>query len=739
MPKETVQSSYLKQSADANVEATFGSKFSEGNLLSWIVQMMGFAAGDFDFKLIPTFKEADKFFKDNAASDYVALLTSFGIPKEAAEAFGEEMNEVMPKFALGRFLFGLVTYPRLLLAFMGPPAAATAKRKALDWDAVLKPNIGTFEDFLINDWRFPNSQMKAAAVDLLGINDDWLGPMRTAREGWPDDQQINTLFHRATIDDDQWGKLQRGNGNVSEQWLERLRELRHPVLDINQIGELYRRDNLLDHEYQERLSKLGWRKGDIERLTELMSPLLGVGELLELWRRGKLDESQAKLALYQHYGTDKNFKNLKELRFRNMTIDDARVALHRGFIDQPSFMNKLERLGYNEDDRQKLYDSSFLLANPSDLVRMAVREVFTPSIASEFGLFEEFPEQFLVEGKKIGYDEQTLKNLWASHWILPSAGQGFEMRHRGIIDEEKLMLLLRAQDYVPGWRSEMMQISFKLIPRRALGKLVRQDLYQYGKTKKAYQDLGYSPRDAGVFAKSVHMDAIEDDRQVTKGDILSGYRRGVIPVSTAREMLGKLRYSDIAISFMITQTDYLIGLDVAKAANRNSDAEATKAINQTKSDILKALGEGLLTISESTLYLVQLGYSRTAIEYLVNQQKLKAYIDERDHEIDILHSQYVRGIVDWTTTQIALTKTGYSSDQIVRYERRWRLEKRAQDAIDEFPTFRPSRADLKRWYKGNIISEDEWRESMGELRIRDQDIERYLMDIKNSQRDLLEV
>ena len=739
MAKETVQASFIEEITRASIKSSLGTTYEDGNLLSAFFKTFGFDNLNIDFGLTQFFENADKFVKDDSESSYESLLISLGMDDTQAAEFGKEMQKLLPNFALGRLVFNLVTYPRLLLAQSGLPVAAVSKRKMLDYDAQLLPNIGSFDDMLLHNWRFPDRPLAADSADLLGINENWFEAMKKAREGWPDKQQIDDLFNRETIDDDQWEKLQRGNGNVSDQLLGRLRELRHPILDANQIGELYRRDVDKDHDYEQQLSKLGWREGDIEKIKELMSPLLGVGELLELWRRGKLNEVQAKRALYKHYGNDENFENLKELRFRNMTIDDARVAFHRGLLTRPEFEGKLARLGYNRSDRDDLYKSSFLLLNPSDLVRLAVREVYSPAIRETFKLDAEFPEQFLIEGRKIGYEAQALRDLWAGHWLLPSASQGFEMMHRDIIDTDRLKLLLRAQDYMPGWREEMIGISYRLIPRRALGKLVKQDLYQYGQTKKAYQDLGYSPKDAATFAASVHMDAVEDERQVTKGDILSGYRRGVIPVSTAREMLAELRYSGDAIDFMITQTNYLIRLDVAKAENRNSDAEATKAINQTKSDILKALGDGLLTIDDASSYLVQLGYSKTAIEYLVNQQRLKAYIDERDHEIAILQDQYTRGIDDWSATQTALTKTGYSSNQIIRFERKWKLEKRAQDAIDEFPTFRPSRADLKRWFKANIISEDEWRNSMRELRVRDQDIDRYLLDIKNSQRDLLEV
>ncbi|GAH93918.1 unnamed protein product, partial [marine sediment metagenome] len=44
------------------------------------------------------------------------------------------------------------------------------------------------------------------------------------------------------------------------------------------------------------------------------------------------------------------------------------------------------------------------------------------------------------------------------HWSLPSPSQGFEMLHRGVIDEAELNMLLRALDIMPFWREKLTKV-----------------------------------------------------------------------------------------------------------------------------------------------------------------------------------------------------------------------------------------------------------------------------------------
>ncbi|GAI22279.1 unnamed protein product, partial [marine sediment metagenome] len=105
------------------------------------------------------------------------------------------------------------------------------------------------------------------------------------------------------------------------------------------------------------------------------------------------------------------------------------------------------------------------LANPippvADIITMAVREAFSPAIAERFGQYEDFPPDFERYASMKGLTPEWSKRYWAAHWSLPSPQQGFEMLHRGIINEDELRMLMRALDIMPFWRDKLMQMSYR--------------------------------------------------------------------------------------------------------------------------------------------------------------------------------------------------------------------------------------------------------------------------------------
>lgn len=321
-----------------------------------------------------------------------------------------------------------------------------------------------------------------------------------------------------------------------------------------------------------------------------------------------------------------------------------------------------------DDERIGVFkELAWLIPPAADLIRMAVREVFTPEIVEKYGQMEDFPPDFAEWGKKAGLTEFWAKNYWAAHWGLPSATQGFEMLHRGVIEYEDVETLLRALDVMPYWRDKLIKIAYSPFTRVDVRRMYKVGVLDPDDVKRAYMDLGYTPEKAEQLTQFTietyarPEEDIEDEeekiRELTRADICDGYRRGMLTKEEATELLAKIAYTPAAITFYLDREDL-------KKDQALRDAYAT------------------------------------------NYRQL-----------------FVIGLMDADTVKSEMMALGFLDGEVEEYLRVWYIEKLRRQA-------RPSRADLTRFLKKEIIDEGTWRLGMADLGYADKYIDWYLEDTK---------
>jgi len=128
--------------------------------------------------------------------------------------------------------------------------------------------------------------------------------------------------------------------------------------------------------------------------------------------------------------------------------------LFRGEISEGQYAGLLKALDYAPTWRGKLLAIARRIPPISDMIRFAVREVYSPDVRARFGQDDDYPEAFTAKAALHGLSEEDAKAYWAAHWELPSTEQGFRMFHRSLIDKPTLELLLRAKDIMPFWRDK---------------------------------------------------------------------------------------------------------------------------------------------------------------------------------------------------------------------------------------------------------------------------------------------
>lgn len=167
------------------------------------------------------------------------------------------------------------------------------------------------------------------------------------------------------------------------------------------------------------------------------------------------------------------------------------------------------------------------IPDPSDLVRFAVRDVWSPDVVNRFQYDAEFPALFKTFMGRMGFDGAATDHkpgeapagsptwsqvFWRAHWANISPGQAYEMFQRlrpnrvadlqAIFPDlraftlEDLNTVLRVNDYPIPFRAQLAAIAYhkpRLVDIDRFysdGAITEDEAYEY------HLDLGYSPRDA---------------------------------------------------------------------------------------------------------------------------------------------------------------------------------------------------------------------------------------------------
>jgi len=334
------------------------------------------------------------------------------------------------------------------------------------------------------------------------------------------------------------------------EWLSRQK------LSTEQVQAVYRRGGWDKARSTLELSRLGWPLDEREMLIELSyqlpnAMLLVQGDLLQQVSRADIIEDIAKAGIHPIYA-DKYFDgiltkpNTQDLIAWQLRLDPSLKGLD----------DELEKTGVHPD----YFDVYKTLAHPippiNDLITMAVREAFTPAIASRFGQYEGLPSEFVDAAEKKGLSKEWSERYWAAHWTLPSVGQGFDMLHRGIIDTGDLDLLMRALDIMPFWRDRLMQLSFKPLTRVDVRRMHLLGTLDKAGVTRAYLDVGYNDKNAALMTDFTIKYNQRSLSGFTPRDAMSAYINQYIDSSKASSILRDIGVKGAEIPNMIKLATY---------------------------------------------------------------------------------------------------------------------------------------------------------------------------------------
>ena len=422
---------------------------------------------------------------------------------------------------------------------------------------------------------------------------------KRALETWLTTPQVNTLFRQGKIDEPFWslttesegydniiGKFlyeseapypsipdlilySRYHGDPNAPWSELQNWFDVPARDwpvwkwlaqqrltTLQVQTLYKRKLIDEYEFSYRLSEIGWSELNQPSIKELAYTIPNAMLLVQ----GNLFQEKSQEDILTDISiADINPQYAQQYLDAILTKPSSQDIIAYELRRDPELRNlnpELKRIGIHDNYFGLYRELAYQIPPVADIITMAVREAFTPEIAAKFGQYQDYPPDLELWAAKKGLSKDWSERYWAAHWSLPSAGQGFDMLHRGLIDMGELNMLLRALDVMPFWRDKLTGIAYRRLSRVDVRRMYRVGVMTESEVYEAYLELGYNERDAKRMAEFTVKQVLATQSKFTARDIITAYSKYMISRSEAESLLRMVGVRDENISFIIATAEY---------------------------------------------------------------------------------------------------------------------------------------------------------------------------------------
>ena len=510
---------------------------------------------------------------------------------EASEFFDENIENALSPYLRGIFndIPEIAELPAGIRTFI----TALSEPPSAGFGSLLQVTGGEFAAEIIKDAISPAMSMLKRAIN------------RGAKETWLTSQQANKLFREGKIDLNYWGIITESEGYediIAKQFYES--EMPYPSIpDIITFaryhGEPYNvRSKVWDY-FDVPVKDIElWEWLGLQRLTTM--------QVQTLFRRGKIQETELYKQLAQIGWDTTDSKTVGELGWlipnamllvqgnlfqekpafdiiRDISIADIHPDYAESYLDavltKPSSQDiiayelrqdaslsnldgELRRIGIHENYFPLYKELAYQIPPVADIITMAVREAFSPIVATRFGQYQDFPPELELWAGKKGLSPEWAKRYWAAHWSLPSPQQGFEMLHRGAIGTDELNMLLRALDVMPFWRERLTKIAYRRVTRVDIRRMYKDGIISVKDVYESNRELGYTDRDAQRMTDFTVQWALPKHASITRADILTAYKNRMISRAEASGLLEDMGEAYFHREFMLKAVDYKKGLEL---------------------------------------------------------------------------------------------------------------------------------------------------------------------------------
>jgi Holliday junction resolvasome RuvABC DNA-binding subunit len=424
------------------------------------------------------------------------------------------------------------------------------------------------------------------------------------------------------------------------------------IMGATEVQGLFIRGEISEAEAKNRLAKLGYEAKEQGEILLLGERLQETADLQRLFIRGDISEVDAVSRLKSLGFDETSAKEILLLGKQFLGAGEIQQLYLREEITIDEAKARLSKLGFEEQEQDEIITLAAYIPPVPDFIRMAVREVFSPEIVEKYGLFQDYPPDLDRFAKMSGLDPEFAKFYWGAHWVLPSMTQAFDMFHRDIISYDDLTELLRSLDVMPFWRDKLILLSETPFTRVDVRRMYQLGVLSYEEMVRAYRDIGYSLEKATRLAEFTAADINEPNRELTKAEVLRGYRSGLFSQIEAINALTALGYER-------SESDYYIAFEDYKR-NQSKANTFVKAVqkqyrygNLSKNDVVVKLSEFGIPDREITNFIEIWDIENTDKPLQPTKAELRRFLK--------------RGIIDDETFRKALSDMGYADIYVEQY------------------------------------------------------------------------
>lgn len=421
-------------------------------------------------------------------------------------------------------------------------------------------------------------------------------------------------------------------------------------------------------------------------------------EMLAAFHKIDMDTGHVRNYLKGLGYSDLDVKTLMDVSFAVVSPDIIKFLFLQGKIDDATHNELMHKIGYSSYTTGLVKQSYFGTPPVQDLITMAVREAFTPEIAQQFGQYDGYPTVLTDYTRRWGIDENWSKAYWAAHWRLPSAEEGFEMLHRGIIGQDTLKLLLRALDIMPFWRDKVIDLSYTPLRLVDIRRFYADGVISVPEMFKEYKSRGYDDRHAQwatnwtILQASKGSDFEQANRRMLSQSVITkAFNAGKMTREQAVNALVALKYTsddaNLIIDLYRTQTT----LDKESSVIDDNLIRIKKLASD-------GYGDRLFSRVEAQQILLDAGYSQAEVDLELDNVDYERDLKVKAHLIDWYRDLYTSFQIDRDTFIVSLSGYGFEADEIDRLLLEY-------DILRETRTRKPTMEQINKWWTEEIIDD----------------------------------
>jgi len=147
--------------------------------------------------------------------------------------------------------------------------------------------------------------------------------------------------------------------------------------------------------------------------------------------------------------------------------------------------------------------------------------------------------------------------------------------------------------------------------------------------------------------------------------------------------------------------------DTKKALQEEEEAK-TDARGMSKSAVLNAYRDRMITREECKSYLGEMGYSEEVSEFLLSFVDYQREYDIVQNKVRIIGEKYIRGVISETDCIAELGKLNLTGDEIANLMETWDWERERGYRL-------PTLADLRKFYSEGKVTDEEVMEVLSAM------------------------